>query len=371
MSRSDERRPTPPGPSEEDLLELLLAGREEDLREVRRDPDAAARLDALERFLTRWREPLAQAPAPLSSASRRRLTQRVLARTTRQDAGWRGDLAVVLRFVGDRLAASPALRVAAAVLLLQVLALPVLAWIAWSEPVREKLLLLRPGEPPRVEEALPAVPETPLDELVLEPPLEELRPARIAPLPGPLEVQRTLSTAARSLRTSTWPRPVEPQAWQDVTALRLLAARALLDEPDGSPAVEASAVEASAVEDMGGVERALYAELLLDQLALTGHEPEALAEALAALGSDAREPHAVRHLEALAIERARASGRPDARAWSRLAGAGATVGSRNADPLDPAWRAALREALRSDARTREVLLDAALQSWLGDADVPR
>jgi hypothetical protein len=332
-------------------------------------------LDDLEGFLGRWREPLESVPGALDPLAQRRLTQRVLSGTTRQaaagrDVGWRGDAAIVLRFVSDRLGASPALRVAAAILLLQVLALPVLAWIVWREPIRERFFRAR-FEERRVQEVLPAVPETPLDELVLEPPPEELRPARIAPQPGALEIQRNLRTASRSLRTSTWPQPQGADAWEQSTTLRLLHARArLAQQPDGAldPLDEELLVHRTGAD---GIERALRAELLLDVLALTGRAPDGLSAAVAALGSDARDPGEVRHLEALAVERARACGQSDARAWSRLGEVGAVPGSRNADPLDAPWRAALQAALASDPGQRQALADEALARWLEGAERPR
>lgn len=372
---NDPQQDRPPW-SDEDLLELLLGGDEVGLQRARADADAAERLRDLEGFLGRWREPLVRAPASLPAAAQQRLAQRVLARTTRQDTSWRGDVGIVLRFVGDRLGASPLLRVAAAVLLLQVLALPVLAWIVWSEPIRERITRIR-LETEKVEPFLPAQPEAPLDELFVETPRlstqtlqAELRPARIAPQPGALEIERALGTAARSLRTSDWPAPDQAGAWESTPALLLLDARARLAS-EGADALAALPAELLAPARAGvggadgGLERALRAELLLDVLALTGREPEGLAAAVRALGSDARDPAPVRRLEALAIERARACGRADATAWSRLVGAGAAPGSRSADPLDGSWRAALRAALASDGAGGAALRAEDLSRWLG------
>lgn len=58
----------------------------------------------------------------------RRVAGRVLRATTREDLGRVGDLRVVLRFVGERLRDSRALRILAAVLLAQVTIVPVIAY---------------------------------------------------------------------------------------------------------------------------------------------------------------------------------------------------------------------------------------------------
>lgn len=58
----------------------------------------------------------------------RRVVSRVLRATTREDLGAAGDLRVVLRFIGTRLQESRALRVLAAVLLVQVTVVPVIAY---------------------------------------------------------------------------------------------------------------------------------------------------------------------------------------------------------------------------------------------------
>lgn len=64
----------------------------------------------------------------------RRVAQRVLARTTQEDLGRRGDVGVVLRFVGDRLRDSWLLRVAAALLIVQLTLVPLVAWQVFKAP---------------------------------------------------------------------------------------------------------------------------------------------------------------------------------------------------------------------------------------------
>ena len=67
------------------------------------------------------------------------LTEKILARTTREDLSWRGDLSVYGRFLRRRLAGSGWLQVAAASLLVHLIALPALAIYVFvsSQPAPE------------------------------------------------------------------------------------------------------------------------------------------------------------------------------------------------------------------------------------------
>lgn len=74
-------------------------------------------------------------PAVASDAFQaRRVAQRVLSRTTREDLGRRGDVGVVLGFVSDRLRDSAVLRVAVALLIVQLTLVPLVAWQVWKAP---------------------------------------------------------------------------------------------------------------------------------------------------------------------------------------------------------------------------------------------
>jgi len=66
----------------------------------------------------------------------RRVAQRVLERTTREDLSRRGDLGLLLSFVGDRLRDSVLLRVAVAALIAQVTVVPLVAWHLLKEAPR-------------------------------------------------------------------------------------------------------------------------------------------------------------------------------------------------------------------------------------------
>lgn len=103
--------------------------------------------------------------APLESQLQaRRVAQRVLKRTTREDLGRRGDLGVILEFIGDRLRDSMLLRVAVAALVVQVTIVPIVAWHLLTEPPRGGVrFVLEPSaediydEVPAVEEPLGVV----------------------------------------------------------------------------------------------------------------------------------------------------------------------------------------------------------------------
>jgi len=131
---------------EEDLLAVLLAPRpRREARERLRDcPVCGPELARMQRDVAHVRATLAAA-APRVSAG---LSDRILARTSREDLGLRGDARLVFAFVRARLRASPALRVAAASLLLHLLALPVLAWFVWRAEQPRYPFQVTTEEPP-------------------------------------------------------------------------------------------------------------------------------------------------------------------------------------------------------------------------------
>lgn len=132
--------PKPPI-DEETVLQWLL---DADLRaEVSRselETSHAAELADLEGFLAECRAELREADAALESDARR-LADAVLARTVREDLGWRGDLRLVRNFVSNRMRSSLILRFAAASLLVHLIALPVIAaYRAWQADKHEAIL---------------------------------------------------------------------------------------------------------------------------------------------------------------------------------------------------------------------------------------
>lgn len=158
---------------DEDLLQWLLDERLRDAvprAELERDAARAATLRELEAFLGTCRAELGAEAAAADTAG---LEARVLARTTREDLGWRGDLRLVRDYVRDGLRSSMLLRVVAASLLLHVIALPVVAYYAYFEPARERALeiSLEPERPalPYVDAQPEARPEVALPELQADP----------------------------------------------------------------------------------------------------------------------------------------------------------------------------------------------------------
>lgn len=101
--------------------------------------EVAERLDEWSSFLQSCRAELAE-DASAESAQAGGLTDRILARTTREDVSWRGDWRLVRGFLGQRLGASIVLRVVAASLLVHIAALPVLAYYTWIAPEPETFI---------------------------------------------------------------------------------------------------------------------------------------------------------------------------------------------------------------------------------------
>lgn len=86
----------------------------------------------------------------------RRVAQRVLKRTTREDLGRRGDLGVILEFIGDRLRDSMLLRVAVAALVVQVTIVPIVAWHLLTEPTRGGVRFVLEPSPEGIYDEVPA-----------------------------------------------------------------------------------------------------------------------------------------------------------------------------------------------------------------------
>ncbi|MCP3915651.1 MAG: hypothetical protein GY711_08860 [bacterium] len=112
-----------------DLLESILNG-----EPMRDDARVEARRLELEAFLATCRETFA-GDEEVDRIGARRLAGRILARTTREDLSWRGDIGLMVRYVKSRFADSAALRVAAAVLLVHFVVAPsVLAYYVFVKP---------------------------------------------------------------------------------------------------------------------------------------------------------------------------------------------------------------------------------------------
>jgi hypothetical protein len=223
---------------------------------------------------------------------------RILARTTREDLGWRGDFGLLAGFLRQRFSASRGLRLLAASLAVHLLVLPLFAWLA-LRPQEPGPTLLVHIEPP--EQALPDVPEEPLRALEL-PLLAEPEPVT----PDPFAIQRRLERAG----LESAPFRGAPADDGARTVGRLLALRAARD---------AELVRRGAFEPVTPLERALWVEVLIDHLVLAGERLPALEIELARVGTDPASAPAVLWVEALVLERAAALGLLDAHADARLA----------------------------------------------------
>jgi hypothetical protein len=318
-------------------------------REIRRceleaDRRVADRLADLETWLERCRKLLAPAVDPEQERRARRLAERILADTTREDFSWRGDLRLVVGYVGERLRASAALRVIAASLLLHLLGLPLLAWVGWLRPEEggPRILVEPPRRSPFATYEEPA-------RVVTDPEQERLELARRAALAERRYVQN-------SLRWSRWrlahepPTAVAPAGDETpaeaVLRERLAAlsgARGMADPATLRPAPDASPAHL-----------ALWSELWLDRYLVDGGDEAELDAALGRLCSD---PHRLGRLGISALARAEAFGQltsEQARALRR-----AREGIAPGDP-----RAAL--LLRQDSARRAAPLG---EDWVGFLEV--
>lgn len=119
---------------EADVLELLLSSRSDErartarILELCRDPKSAAQLASMRSLVQRSRS--LDRRDEWTQARERKLVDGVLARTTRLDPGWRGDLRLVVDFVRERVSSSRQLRTAAALLFIHCfVVLPAVAWV--------------------------------------------------------------------------------------------------------------------------------------------------------------------------------------------------------------------------------------------------
>lgn len=240
------------------------------------DPQHLAEIAALRGFLGGLREELqaglpsgaaardgGTAPVERDAAAARRIARRVLARTTRLDRGWRGDLRLVLDFTADRLRDSALLRAAAALLLVQVTVVPLVAWHLWRAPEPH-------GFQVRIERRAPAAPA---DAAEAHEPIEVLDDASLPALASEEHAPalRALGAAVRAAHAAAGAgRP-------EVGAERLLRERAEAlagTLPEGYvPAAPTTPLE-----------RLLALDLALDRRLLVGHARElgALLDATAA-----------------------------------------------------------------------------------------
>ena len=157
------------------------------------DPGLRARREELTAFLATCREALGPDvyhsvylrayPRAYPRADPEELAQEVLARTTREDLTWRGDLRLLGGYLRGRLRASAWLRVAAASLLVHLVALPVLAYYVIFTPAQPFDLTFEPApESDYGEVSEPDLP-LPVPDLLEEPAVREVDPGVGGPDP--------------------------------------------------------------------------------------------------------------------------------------------------------------------------------------------
>jgi len=252
--------------SEEQLFEHVTEGSSANAAELRACAECSAAAREIEEFLGLCRTSFEVRVDPARAEA---LADEVLARTTREDPSWRGDLRLVGGFVKSRMRASFFLRVAAASLVVHLTGLPLLAYLGFFNPPEDHLRIRtkRPADPPFVEAPVEQdgelIPQEVHEAIEL---IENLgREDVVGYARQNLEIGAPLAEAPSMHRIGA-----------------ILAARSALIM--GEPAtIDAPAGDAAAVEV------ALWCEYQLDRFVFEGESP-ALHQALAAIeaGSEDR-----------------------------------------------------------------------------------
>jgi hypothetical protein len=328
---------------ESQLLELLLEADAEGRAVADACPQCSEALADLEQFLGQCRTAAGRVDG--EQVASLALAERVLAHTTREDLGWRGDLHLLGGFLGQRLRASPVLRFAAASLLVHLFALPVLAWFALREAPSEDMLHFAIDYPR--EQTLPDVPPEP--ERTPEMPQSESDSEWTEELVL-VEVSGDRGAAARRAERAFLSAAAVPNVAVDAVAAdeplaRLLAARSVRLS-DGR--LVAFLEREAPPQDAGTVELALWAEVLMDHVVLAEERLAGLDASLGRLlGEPALEgPEGV--LGGLALRRARDLGLFDEERTKRVGAALTQLGLplwRDASGDAATWSGALAAAL--------------------------
>ncbi len=276
-----------------------------------------------------------------TSARERRLIAETLARTTRLDPGWRGDLRLVFSFVRDSFVQSPQLRLAAALLFVNCfVVLPAVAWVLLRPEVPESGFFTGFEFPEQI-----AAEDEP-EEIVVELPedLEEIHAAERR-----LDDQENARRVARFRLMSQVGLPaVEPSVVNgelvEISALELIFRERLRLLSGGGQEVSLEALDGLCGSSN---ERSLLALLALDRGLVMGRPPELggflneLALAETAGTADALALHV--------LGRARAQGD-----WPSEAPAGSDS-PLSAAPLGPSEESALGDLLGTEL--------SALRGW--------
>lgn len=241
----------------------------------------AAEVADLRAFLVDVREDVAAARPAGLAFSAQRVTRRVLARTTREESGWRGDLRLVGDFVVDRLRASAWLRVAVALLVVQVTVVPLVAWHMLEGRAGRGVLNVSFERPDTSAEFEAPVAELPL----VDDPSREDAAARAARI---TDAAARLRVAARATRASAGDAAFAVEALaaaptdERLAGLRVLALLEALGEapigaamdPAGALEVAAAASEAAGDEQGRDAARLVRLDVAIDRRCVTGAAPE-------------------------------------------------------------------------------------------------
>jgi hypothetical protein len=245
--------------NEEELIERLMNGSDADATELAACAECSAAARELEDFLGLCRDSL---EVHVDPARVEALTDEVLALTTREDLGWRGDMRLVGGFVHSRMRASFFLRVAAASLVVHVTGVPLLAYLGFFNPPDNSFFIHteQAAQPPFVD-----APEEIDGELVPQEVYEAIE------LIENLGIEDVVGYARHNLQLGA---PITDGNSEHRVGV-ILAARSALIMGD-------TVVTDAPASDASTVELALWCELQLDRYVLEGEKP-ALHTALAAI----------------------------------------------------------------------------------------
>jgi hypothetical protein len=337
-------------PAEEDLLQLVLE-RAPSLAELRACPVCAPAIGELEALVGDLRGALAPELAGTLEPADAGLAERVLARTTREDLGWRGDLRLVLGFAGQRLRSSRLMRFVAASLLVHLIVLPVLAYLAWRGPQPERAIFITTE--PRRDQAPPVVPMEPERDVQLTEPappglLVPVRgePAR-APRPSARQAEAAREAERQHLLSLRGEAPPVGETAPEDTLERLLWMRSRrLNDQLVDPWLEGAQPPPGSTT----VELALWAENLIDHYVLRHRTPLALPGTLERLAREEAAGDAAERLALHALVRAARLGvlpsdLGPADLDRRLGALGPDAGAAFDEPLGGAWASALEAAV--------------------------
>ena len=336
------------------LLEAALDPSASELRErLRGCARCAAALAEMQEFAAALRNAANDSTLDEQAAAQR-VADSVLALTTREDLSPRGDFRLMVRFAVARVRASGALRVAAALLVAHLCALPVLAWIVLRAPRRTGEFQARieaPVEPFYTSER-DSEPER-VPSAVL--PEGDPRTLEVDPPSGEGEWLAGIRRADRAAWTTFAPAPWSVAAPQESLA-QLLWVRATLLAGRAAPEWVLERAPEGAPSRM-----ATWTEVLLDEWARSGVRPlhlDATLDRLAALPDFQRS-----RVVTCALQRAVSFGALEGEELARFARGSASAREVLARAAREPLSELLRESLGDLRDPGNVEREAALDAW--------